>query len=252
MITKGEAYQTLATINRLQTLASIPLLITAPFSQGVGHSISGGTAFISPTGLAATDNEQNAYETASICAREARSLGFHLSFSPFSALVSEASDFNSFGQNPDSVASFCRATIRGLQENGLLACGTSFPAEGLSDFQDSILAETLLSLQEWQQTGLIPFVEAIRNGVAAIMVANSALPNIDQGFQRPASFSPYLLSEILRDKLKYDGLIISDVLTEPWSHKYIFSGSAAVKAFNAGVDLLILEENIPIVFNALR
>lgn len=251
LIENGEAYQILAYLNRMQSLSATPLLIAANFRDGVGSLIAGGTSFISQTGLAATGENDLAYETGTITAREARAMGFHLTLSPCVATAGQSASFMTFGQDPGEVAKYCVANIRGLQENGLLACATHFPGIG-SGAPGIQIGKNLITLNDWQENGLRPFSEAIRAGVGFIMPSNSAFPMLDQGYNRPASLSPYLLTEILRDKLKFEGLVISDLLTDGTIKKTYYPGYAAVKSVEAGVDLIILKDNIPNVFAAIR
>jgi len=251
LIESGEAYQLLAYTNRLQSISATPLLIAANFRNGVGDPIEGGTAFISQTGLAATGERDFAYETGKITAREARALGFHLTLSPCAATAGESVSFMTYGQDPAEVAKYCVSNIRGLQENGLLACATHFPGIGSGATKNQI-GKNLISLKDWQENGLQPFSEAIRAGVGFILPENGSFPLLDQGFDRPAALSPYLLTEILRNKLKFEGVVISDLLTDDIVKRTSYPGYTSVKALEAGVDLIILEDNIPTVFAAIR
>ena len=251
LIENGEAYQLLSSTNRLQSISATPLLIAANFRNGVGGPIEGGTAFISQTGLAATGESDFAYETGKITASEARALGFHLTLSPCAATAGESVSFITYGKDPAEVEKYCVSNIRGLQENGLLACATHFPGI-VSGATTSQIGKNLISLKDWQENGLQPFSEAIRAGVAFIMPENGSFPVLDQGFDRPAALSPYLLTEILRNKLKFEGVVISDLLTNDIVKQTFYPGYTAVKALDAGVDLIILEDNIPSVFAALR
>ncbi len=257
LIKNGDAFQRIPYFNDLQSVAKIPLVFIADFEEGVGSRIQGGTEFIPPLGISASGDSRNAYDVGRITAMEARAMGYHLTLSPTINLADNRpdsdSDIYTYGLNPNTVSTFSSAYIRGLQEHGLMATAKNFPGQGGTPTHDHKgFSKNLISFQELQQTGLIPFVEAIKNNVAAIMTAHVAYPNYDQGFTRPATFSPHILTELLRKKYHFEGLVISDALEKQAISDIYYPGIAAVRSLISGVDLLLLPGNEPAAFYAIR
>jgi len=253
----GEAYQRLNFINHLQRSAKIPLFIAADFESGTGQRLSGGTEFTAMMGVGATGDVENAYKIGRITAIEARAMGFNLIFAPVVDINNNPQNpvinYRSFGEDPQMVSSYAAAFIRGTQENGVLATAKHFPGHGNSTTDSHmslpIITNDLNSLQEIE---LIPFIEAIKNNVSAIMTAHIAVPRYDKPFIRPATLSPLLLTELLRNKLQYNGLIITDALGMGAIKNNYFEGNAVVKALNAGVDILLMPKNITAALIAVR
>ncbi|TFH00909.1 MAG: hypothetical protein E4H13_06235 [Calditrichales bacterium] len=253
----GNAFQHTLVINNLQSDAQIPLMIAADLNAGVGEKLAGGTRLLSPLGLAATGDPKNAYTSAKITALEARALGYHLIFSPTLSLYNPLADpeenLASFGSDPHVVAGYSLEFMRGLQDYGILAAAKYFPVNTVSPGQSpGEIPVNFKTIQELQVDELLPFVELVKNKVAMVMTAHTALPNYDIGFKRPATFSPYLVNDLLKTKLQFEGLVISDRLNKSAITDHYYDGTAAVEAIIAGVDVLIMPTNFQATFHAIR
>ncbi|MFO1538915.1 MAG: glycoside hydrolase family 3 N-terminal domain-containing protein [Chloroflexota bacterium] len=189
--------------------------------------------------------------TADACARglahasELRALGFELGLAPvLDVLVDPRNDRigdRAYGRTPELVGRLGAAYLEGIGRGGLLAVAKHFPGHGATSI-DSHLALPVVpgSTAEIAARDLPPFVEAIAAGVGAVMVGHLAVPALDPS-GTPASLSAPIVTGLLRERLGFDGLVISDDLgvmaaitdrTTP--------GEAAVAAIAAGVDLLLL------------
>lgn len=240
----GSPLDIAAKLNVLQQSAPIPLLIASDLEGGTAMRFTGGTAFPTNMGVAATGRELDAYEMGRITALEGRAVGIHLDFAPVADVNNNAANpiinTRSFGENPDAVAMFVSAEIRGLQEHGMLATAKHFPGHGDTG-TDSHISLPVVD-QPWTRLDsveLVPFRAAIKSRVAAIMSAHVALPGIDSGRVRPATLTPTLLTGVLRDSLGFEGLVVTDALDMGGIVKEYGTGEAAVLALLAGADILL-------------
>jgi len=257
LVQNEDTFQQISFINEIQSTARVSLFFIGDFNEGVGKYVRSGTEFIPPLGVCATGDYKNAYDIGQITATEARALGYHLILSPSLNLAdnnpNSDSNLYTYGPDPKTVSAFGSAYIRGLQKNGIMATAKNFPGQGGADVTDNKkIATDFISFDDLQQIGLPPFMDAIKNNVAAIMTAHVAYPNYDQGFARPATISPHILTELLREKYHFEGLVISDVLDKPAVLNNYYPGSFAVKSLISGVNLLLLPGNIQGVFLAIR
>lgn len=145
----------------------------------------------------------------------------------------------SFGRTPELVGRMGAALIRGLQGAGVAACGKHFPGHGDTS-QDSHLALPRLAhpLERLQQVELPPFEMAVRAGVASIMTAHVIFEPLDPDY--PATMSRPALDGILRDRMGYDGVVISDDLEMKAIADHYGIEEAVVRGVNAGVDLFLV------------
>lgn len=269
ILNHGNAFQRTRLINRLQKIATdnenesdhelinIPLFFAADFERGTGQRFNGGTEFISAMGIAATGDPQNAYKSGQITAREARAMGFHIVFAPVADVNNNPQNpvinTRSFGEDPQTVARFSTAFIKGIQDHGVLATVKHFPGHGNTSVDSHYdLPEIKGTLRDLQKTELVPFVDAIKNDVAAVMTAHIAYPDYDTDAFRPATLSPLVLDDLLRNKLQFKGLVITDAFKMGAIDKNYYGPNAAVKAIIAGVDIILMPGNIQGTFNAIR
>jgi len=263
--------------NSLQKESKIPLLINADLEGGLGFgcpwrydrgrgpelplSISGGgTSFTSMMAVGATQNPRYAYEVGRITAREARAVGIHWTNSPVSDVNTNPDNpiinTRSFGEDPAQVAKFVEAYVRGLQEGHVLATLKHFPGHGDTE-EDTHMQLPLLKfdLQRLISTELVPFKAGIDAGAKAVMTAHIALPKIDPG-SRPSTLSPPVVTGILREKLGFQGLVITDGMTMQGITNHYPTNEAAVLAIEAGVDCILVpddfEKSFDGVFSAVK
>jgi beta-N-acetylhexosaminidase len=226
------------------TGAHIPLFISSNHEGGVVVRITDGvTGFPGNMAVGATERLEYAYVAAALSAQELRSMGINMNLAPVLDVndnpLNPVIGVRSFGDNPALVAEYGRLAVRGTQDNGVIAVAKHFPGHG-SVALDShgslpIIDETL---DELQQHGLKPFAAAIQEGVAAIMVAHIALPALDDS-GRPATLSPEIVTSLLRQQMKFDGLIMTDSLGMGAVTQGRGQPEAAVEAVQAGADMVI-------------
>jgi len=244
IVSIGSPLDIAAKVNLLQEASALPLLIAADLEGGTAMRFVGGTAFPTNMGVAATGRELDAYQMGRITAIEGRAVGIHLDFAPVADVNNNAGNpiinTRSFGENPAAVATLVAAEVDGLQQHGMLATAKHFPGHGDTG-TDSHIALPVID-QAWARLDsveLVPFRAAVKAGVAAVMSAHIALPQVDSGQVRPATLTPSILTGILRDSLGFDGLVVTDALDMGGIVKGYGAGESAVLALLAGADILL-------------
>ncbi len=244
IVSIGSPLDIAAKLAVLQRQARVPLLIASDLEGGTAMRFTGGTAFPTNMGVAATGRERDAYEMGRITAVEGRAVGIHLVFAPVADVNNNAANpiinTRSFGEDPAAVARLVAAEVRGLQEHGMLATAKHFPGHGDTGSDSHVgLPVVDAPWARLDSVELAPFRAAIRSGVAAVMSAHIALPGIDSGRVRPATVTPSLLTGVLRDSLGFEGLVVTDALDMGAIIKTYGAGESAVLALLAGADLLL-------------
>ena len=178
-------------------------------------------------------------------ALELRRLGIDLNFAPVLDVLTEAPSPNigirSYGKDPTLVARLGAARIRGMQSRGLSACAKHFPGKGHSPLDAHLRLPTIpSSWAEMKRTHLLPFLAAIEAGADAVMTSHPLYPALDPAPLTPATFSRRIVGDYLRGELGYGGVIVSDDLEMGAIAELCPVGEAAVKAAEAGHDLLLV------------
>ncbi len=242
----GNLFETAGAINALQKEADIPLLVASDLEGGAGQQISGATRLPPAMALGASEEADLARLAGRVTATEARAFGIHLIFAPVADLNVEPDNpvinTRAFGENPAEVARRVVAWIEGCREGNALATVKHFPGHGAT-VRDSHLHLPVLdvSFDVLEKREWVPFRAAIEAAVPAVMVGHLLLPALDP--ERPAGFSPRIIRGILRERLGFDGLVVSDALTMGGAIQGIGADEAAVRAAEAGCDILLHPED---------
>jgi beta-N-acetylhexosaminidase len=243
-------------LNTLQRAAAVPLLIAADLESGPGMRIHGGAAFPGNMALGATDRELDAYEVGRVTALEGRAVGIHLDFAPVVDVNNNPGNpiinIRSFGENPQRVAVLGDAFIRGLREHGMLSTAKHFPGHGDTN-TDSHVAVPLVTATRARldSVELVPFRAAVRQGTDAVMTAHIALTGLGGAPAQPATLSPFVLDTLLRRDLRFGGLVITDALNMGAIVSRYGAAQAAVLAFEAGADILLMPADPRAAIDAL-
>ncbi|MEP6573838.1 MAG: glycoside hydrolase family 3 N-terminal domain-containing protein [Gemmatimonadota bacterium] len=257
IISIGTPLDVAAKLNRLQQRSALPLLVASDLEGGTSFRLNGGTPFPTNMGIGAGGRETDAYEVGRITALEGRAVGIHLTFAPVADVNNNPANpiinTRSFGEDQHQVASLVAATIRGIQDHGMLATAKHFPGHGDTGTDSHIALPVITS--NWARLDtleLVPFRAAIGAGVAVVMSAHIALPGIDSESTRPATLDPKILTGILRDSLGFHGVAVTDALNMGGIVGTYGQGEAAVLAFLAGADLLLQPADPRIAIDAME
>jgi beta-N-acetylhexosaminidase len=206
--------------------------------------------------LGATANPDLAYQAGRITAEEARALGVQVNFYPVVDVNNNARNpiinIRSFGGDPQQVARMARAYIRGSQEHGVMATAKHFPGHGDTSI-DSHLELPVIDVDRSRLNSieLPPFRAAVEEGVGGVMSAHIALPRIETG-KLPATLSSMMLTGVLRNEMKFGGVIFTDAMNMGGIVAHYPEGEAAVRAVKAGADIVLYPPNVEQAFVALK
>jgi beta-N-acetylhexosaminidase len=240
------AAQLVGLIAQLEEALGRRLLIATDHEGGRVIMLGGGvTIFPDNLAVGASGEVLFAGRQGRIEARELRRLGIDLNLAPVLDVLTEAPSPNigirSYGKDPARVARFGAARIRGMQGAGLSACAKHFPGKGHSPLDAHLGLPTIPSTwEEMKQIHLPPFLAAIEAGVDAIMTSHPLYPALDPAPGTPATFSRRIVRGYLRGELGFGGVIVSDDLEMGAIGELCPVGEAAVKATEAGHDLLLI------------
>jgi beta-N-acetylhexosaminidase len=248
-IERSQVYPTVVITNALQAHSKVPLLIGADFESGTGMRLDEGTNFPSAMAIGATDDPQLAYTAGKDTALEARAVGIHWIFAPDADVNDNPGNpiinVRAFGEDPRQVADFAGQFIRGIEENGALATAKHFPGHG------DVTTDSHLSLpvvpddrKELENNELVPFRAAISAGVSSIMPGHLAVPALEPDATVPASLSRDILTGLLREEMKFRGLIVTDAMDMGGVTSMYPPDEAAIRAVEAGADI-VLQPPVP-------
>jgi beta-glucosidase-like glycosyl hydrolase len=229
-------------LRRLQAKSQYPLLVGSDIERGVGQQVRGYTLFPHAAALARSSSGVGAF-VETTC-REAREAGIHITFAPVADVNSNRRNpiiaIRAFSEDPERAAQLSAVYIRLAETSGLLTTAKHFPGHGDThqDSHDS-LPSVAKSLDELRVCELLPFQAAIDAGCSLVMTAHVAFPKIDPS-GLPATLSPLLLKNLLRDEMGFEGVVCSDsLLMAGVRDLFDNEGEMALAALNAGVDLLL-------------
>lgn len=244
----SEVYAQTFLLNKLQQISKYPLLISADYENGVSFRTNGGTIFPTNMALGAANDEALTHQMGEIIAEESRQTGVHYNFAPVVDINSNPQNpiinVRSFGENPATVEKLGNALITGMQNNRLLSTAKHFPGHGnTSTDSHKDLPVIRSSMDELFHFELQPFIREIKNGVMSIMVGHLAVPAFDAD-TIPATLSKKIVTGLLKEQLEFKGLVVTDALNMKAITNSYTQSEAAVKAFNAGCDILLFPSNV--------
>jgi beta-glucosidase-like glycosyl hydrolase len=231
------------------------LLLAADLERGAGQQITGLTEFPPPMALASLREPAVVRWAASVTAQEARAVGINWIFAPVADLdilpENPIVQTRAFGGDANDVATCVRQWVEGCQAAGALACAKHYPGHGRTTADSHITLPVVEApAAALRACDLLPFTVAIESGVASIMTAHVAYPTLDDS-GLPATLSRNLLGE-LRNRGRFDGLVVTDALIMDGALKGRRESDAAVEAILAGADLLLYPNDPRRVRDALE
>lgn len=280
---RGPVYESVMLVNRLQQAAKYPLLIAADLEAGTGMRFDDTINFPWNMAVGATGNVEYARRQGEITAREARALGIQQIFAPVVDVNNNAANpvinVRSYGEDPAQVARFAAAFIKGAQNNGVISTAKHFPGHG-DTATDSHRGLPVINVarNRLEQVELVPFRAAVKADVGAVMSAHIGLPQIDstsvsplaktqailpsyvdpggevmtENAVLPGTLSPVIVNQLLRRDLDFHGLVVSDAMDMSGLTLYFTQEEAAVRALNAGVDMLLKPADADAMMSGLR
>lgn len=239
--------ETASTLSRLQAISQVPLLVGADIERGVGQQVKGCTLF--PHAMAFGRLPEHGaiamiHDFAHVLAREAHQVGIHVAFGPVADVNTNPRNpiiaTRAFGEDPQLVAQLVGEYVKTVQALGLLTTAKHFPGHGHTD-RDShdTLPIVQCTWRELEQCELVPFRAAFEAGCGLVMTAHVAYPALDPAIV-PATLSPTILRQLLREEMGFAGAVCSDsLLMAGVRNRFQTEGETALAALQAGVDLLL-------------
>ena len=247
-------------IQQMQSWSSVPLLIAADIEQGVGQRFSGATWMPPPMALGAIARQDlsqachHARAMGAITAQEAESVGLNWLLAPVVDVNNNPENpvisLRAFGETPEIVIPLIEAFIQGAQNYGVLTTAKHFPGHG-DTATDPHLDLPLIphSRERLDQIELAPFRAAIAAGVSAVMTAHLQVPALDPNY--PATLSAFVLTQLLRQELGFDGLIVTDALVMQAITQHYGAYEAPILALEAGADVVLMPVDPPGTIEAI-
>ncbi len=201
------------------------------------------TSFPRPLALAAGCDIETVSEVARLAGSEMRALGVTMAFGPVADVCDRADrptvSLNCFGSDPTRVADMVTATVRGYQSEGVISAVRHFPGLGAADQPPTAGVPVVVKPpQDFARQDLLPFKRAVDGGADALLVSHAVVSAVDSTLA-PASMSRYFLTELVRHKWGYDGLLIADALDQRAISTRYKPGEATVRAIRAGADMVV-------------
>ena len=197
--------------------------------------------------IGATGDGEAAYQAGTAIGTYLQQYGLNLDFAPVADVLTNPDNqvigARSFGSDPQLVAEMTAEVAGGMQEHGVYACLKHFPGHGTTSADTHTGAVyTDKSLEELKALELIPFQRGIEDGISFIMVSHISAPKVT-GKDEPASLSGTMITDVLRQDMGYQGIVITDAMNMGAITGRYSSSEAAVRAIAAGVDIILMPEN---------
>ncbi len=226
-----------------------PLFICTDQENGAVRRLGeGATVFPGAMLLGATQNPENAYEIGRACGKELKSLGINWNLSPVLDVNNNANNpvigVRSFGESAEKVALFGEKAMKGMQDAGIITTLKHFPGHGDTSV-DSHLDLPVIdhSLERLEEVELKPFTASIQSGADIIMTAHIYFPALEDEAFLPATLSKKLITGLLREKLKFNGVVTTDCMEMNAISKTVGTAKGAIEFIKAGGDLVMISHS---------
>ena len=255
---RNQPYEAAELLNRLQQDSKLPLLIAADFERGVTMRLHGATEFPHAMAFGAAGKLEYAEAFGRITAQEARAIGVQWNFFPDADVNSNPANpiinTRSFGEDPQQVGDLVTAYIRGARANGMMTTAKHFPGHGDTATDSHLgVAQVTGDMARLRLVELPPFQKAIEAGVDSVMVAHVSVPALDPDPNRVATTSPAIVTGLLKNQLGFKGIVVTDALDMAGLTRLYGAhiGRAAVDAFKAGNDVLLIPADLDASYRAV-
>ena len=254
--------QTVALLENTQSYAKIPLFLGVDEEGGtvsrVGSNPDMGVPSVGDMrSLGKSQDPAAVYAAGQDIGGGLHALGFNLDFAPVADVAQGADSVigsRSFGSDAELCASLAGVIVKSLRAEGIVSCLKHFPGYGSATVDDhngtSVVEKTL---SELEACDLVPFqtIIASEGSVPFVMVSHLSYPNVT-GSDTPADLSSSIVTDILRDKLEYQNVIITDSHSMASITDHYSAGEAAVKALAAGCDMILMPSDLQAAFDAVK
>jgi len=267
IISVGSPLEIAGKLNRMQGISNVPLIFGADYETGAGMRVRGGyflpnaidlggaTVFPPEMAMGATGDPDLAYAQGRVTAIEARAIGVQMDFTPVLDVNNNPKNpvinTRSYGEDPQQVARFGAAMVRGLQDNGMIATGKHFPGHGDTETNSHLALPIVnVSRDRLERVELVPFRAAVASGIGAIMSFHGVMPALDSSGV-PATMSRSVMTGLLRGEMGFRGIIVSDAMDMKGGLIQYGLAEAVKRAIAAGLDVILQPSDVVQAIDAI-
>ncbi|WP_194972828.1 glycoside hydrolase family 3 N-terminal domain-containing protein [Aquiflexum lacus] len=236
--------------NYFQSISRVPLFIAMDAEWGVSMRLDSVITFPKAMTLGALTDDDLIYEMGKEIAYQFKELGMHINFAPVVDVNSNPNNpvigYRAFGEEKRLVARKSIAYMKGLQDHGVMANAKHFPGHGDTE-SDSHYTLPIIRHSETRikDIDLYPYREMIDNDLMSVMVAHLHIPSLDSERNKATSLSKYVVSDLLKRQMNFDGLVFTDALNMKGVSSYVKPGEVELAALLAGNDVLVFSQDVP-------
>ncbi len=250
ILMQDDAEQEIVLVNEFQKKSRVPMLFGMDAEWGLYQRIKTAHKFPWAMTLGAIQDNNLVYEMASKIAEDAKKMGIYWNFAPVVDVNTNPKNpiigNRSFGSDVQNVIAKSLAYAQGLQDNGVLAAIKHFPGHGDTDVDSHLdLPVVKHSLERLNKIELAPFKALMDKKIGGVMIAHLYVPQLEKGKNIPASISYDIVTNLLKNKFPYEGLVITDALNMNAVAKKYPAGELDLRAFKAGNDVLLFSQDVP-------
>lgn len=252
----GPAREAILT-NYYQSKSKVPLMIAIDGEWGLGMRLDSTISYPRQMMLGAIQNEKLLFEMGVEIARQCQRTGIHINFAPVVDINNNPNNpvinSRSFGENKFNVARKGIQYMLGMQSMHLLTTAKHFPGHGDTDVDShKDLPVIQHSIKRLDSLELYPFKQLFDNGLTGIMVAHLNIPALEPKANTASTLSHNIVTNILKKKMKFKGLIFTDALNMKGVSKYFAPGEVDLKALQAGNDVLLYPADVPVAIERIK
>ncbi|PNW27915.1 glycoside hydrolase family 3 N-terminal domain-containing protein [Formosa algae] len=236
--------------NTYQGMSKVPMLIGMDAEWGLSMRLDSTYAFPWNMTLGAVKNKQLVEQAGKHIGEHCKRLGIHFNFGPDVDINTNPKNpiigNRSFGEDRETVTEHAVAFMKGLQSAGVMATGKHFPGHGDTETDSHKALPTInFSEKRIDSIELYPYKQMIKNGMESVMVAHLNVPSLEARPDFPSSLSKTIITDLLKDKMGFQGLIFTDALEMKGVANFSSPGDIDLAAFLAGNDILLISEDVP-------
>ena len=236
--------------NQFQAASPTPLLIGMDAEWGLSMRLDSTYSFPWNMTLGAVKNNELIEQTGRQLGEHCKRLGVHFNFAPVVDINTNPNNpiigNRSFGEDRDNVTEKALAFMKGMQSAGVLANAKHFPGHGdTSSDSHKTLPTVDFSAKRIDSVELYPYKTLIKEGLSSVMVAHLNIPSLEPRDGYPSSISEHIVTNILKERLGFKGLIFTDALNMKGAANFSAPGDIDLAAFMAGNDVMLISEDVP-------
>ncbi|WP_027126354.1 glycoside hydrolase family 3 N-terminal domain-containing protein [Gelidibacter mesophilus] len=242
--------------NRYQAISKVPLLIGMDAEWGLSMRLDSTYAFPYNMTLGAITDSKIVEQVGRQIGEHSKRIGVHFNFAPAVDINTNPKNpiigNRSFGEDRDNVTAKGLAFMKGMQDAGVLANAKHFPGHGDTDTDSHKTLPTInFNEKRIDSIELYPYKKLIQEGLSSVMVAHLNVPSLEPKAGTPSSLSKHIITDLLKERLQFEGLIFTDALEMKGVSNFSKPGDIDLAAFLAGNDVLLISENVPVAIDKI-